>query len=71
MECGDGSGISSRVYNGREDGVMGSLAAQRDAKHAGRGLWAGSYVEPWQYRARIRASGRTAHCSDDAKAHPR
>ena len=24
MECSDGSGISSRVYNGREDGVMGS-----------------------------------------------
>src|SRR6476619_5111751 len=28
MECSDGSGISSRVYNGREDGVMGSLAAR-------------------------------------------
>jgi hypothetical protein len=31
MECGDGSGISSRIYNGREDGVMGSLAARRVA----------------------------------------
>ena len=27
MECDDGSGLSSRVYGGREDGVMGSLAA--------------------------------------------
>ena len=27
MECDDGSEISSRVYCGREDGVMGSLAA--------------------------------------------
>src|SRR5450631_1662107 len=27
MECGDGSEISSRVYCGREDRVMGSLAA--------------------------------------------
>ncbi len=32
MECSDGSGISSRVYNGREDGVMGSLAARRVAE---------------------------------------
>ena len=28
MECDDGSEISSRVYGGREDGVMGSLAAR-------------------------------------------
>jgi endonuclease YncB( thermonuclease family) len=46
-------------------------AAQRDAEHAGRGMWTGSYVEPWLYRACIRASGRPADCSDDAKAHPR
>jgi endonuclease YncB( thermonuclease family) len=26
-------------------------AAHRDAKHAGRGIWAGSDVEPWLYRA--------------------
>ena len=25
-------------------------AAQRDAEHAGRGIWTGSYVEPWLYR---------------------
>lgn len=44
--------------------------AQREAEHAGRGLWAGSYVAPWLYRACIRASGRPADCSDDANAHP-
>jgi endonuclease YncB( thermonuclease family) len=45
-------------------------AAQRGAEQAGRGLWEGSYVEPWLYRACIRANGRPADCSDDAKAHP-
>jgi endonuclease YncB( thermonuclease family) len=44
--------------------------AQRDAEHAGRGIWKGSYVEPWLYRACIRASGRPSDCSDDANAHP-
>jgi endonuclease YncB( thermonuclease family) len=43
---------------------------QRDAEHAGRGMWSGSYVEPWLYRACIRAGGRPAGCSDDANAHP-
>ena len=45
-------------------------AAQRDAEHAGRGIWAGSYVEPWLYRACIRQGGRPTVCSDDANAHP-
>jgi endonuclease YncB( thermonuclease family) len=45
-------------------------AAQRDAEHAGRGMWAGSYVEPWLYRACIRQGGRPTDCSDDASAHP-
>lgn len=49
---------------GRYDG------AQRDAEHAGRGIWRGSYVEPWLYRACIRASGKPSDCSDDANAHP-
>jgi endonuclease YncB( thermonuclease family) len=44
--------------------------AQRDAEHAGRGIWKGSYVEPWLYRACIRASGKPSDCSDDANAHP-
>ena len=45
-------------------------AAQRSAEHAGRGIWKGSYVEPWLYRACIRASGNPTNCSDDATAHP-
>ena len=45
-------------------------AAQRSAEHAGRGIWKGSYVEPWLYRACIRASGNPTNCSDDANAHP-
>ncbi|WP_334380523.1 thermonuclease family protein [Bradyrhizobium sp. AZCC 1577] len=49
---------------GRYDG------AQRDAEHGGRGIWKGSYVEPWLYRACIRTSGKPSDCSDDANAHP-
>ena len=45
-------------------------APQRDAEHAGRGIWAGSYVEPWLYRACIRQRGRPTVCSDDASSHP-
>lgn len=45
-------------------------AAQREAESAGRGMWAGSYVEPWQYRGCIRAGGHPADCSDDATVHP-
>jgi len=44
--------------------------AQREAERTGQGLWKGSYVEPWLYRACIRASGKPATCSDDANAHP-
>jgi endonuclease YncB( thermonuclease family) len=45
-------------------------AAQHEADRAGRGMWAGSYVEPWLYRVCIRASGSPSDCSDDANAHP-
>ena len=44
--------------------------AQRDAERAGRGIWKGSYVEPWLYRACIRANGKPSDCSDDANSHP-
>lgn len=44
--------------------------AQRDAEHARRGIWKGSYVEPWLYRGCIRANGNPSACSDDANAHP-
>src|SRR6478672_3687901 len=45
MECSDGSGISSRVYNGREDGVMGSLAARRVAESDWAGVWEAVIVD--------------------------
>ena len=45
-------------------------AIQHEAEEAGRGIWKGSYVEPWLYRVCIRSGGRPADCSDDANAHP-
>jgi endonuclease YncB( thermonuclease family) len=45
-------------------------AAQLEAERAGKGIRKGSYVEPWLYRACIRANGRPSGCSDDANAHP-
>jgi endonuclease YncB( thermonuclease family) len=44
---------------------------QREAEQAGRGMWAGSYVEPWLFRVCIRQGGKPCECSDDANAHPR
>ena len=44
-------------------------SAQRAAERTGVGIWKGSYVEPWLYRACIRANGRPPACSDDANAH--
>jgi endonuclease YncB( thermonuclease family) len=43
---------------------------QREAEQAGRGMWAGSYVEPWLFRVCIRRGGKPGDCSDDANAHP-
>lgn len=40
--------------------------AQRSAEKANRGIWAGSFVVPWQYRACMKAGGRPAACSEDA-----
>ena len=45
-------------------------AAQNEAKRAGKGIWKGSYVEPWLYRVCVRAGGKPDGCSDDANAHP-
>ena len=45
-------------------------AVERAADRAGRGMWAGSYVEPWLFRACVRLGGRPAGCSDDANSHP-
>jgi len=40
MECGDGTEISSRVYGGREEGVVGALAA--------RGVFEGDRPSVWE-----------------------
>jgi endonuclease YncB( thermonuclease family) len=45
-------------------------AIQREAEHAGRGIWTGSHVEPWLYRVCVRAGGTSANCSGFANAHP-
>jgi endonuclease YncB( thermonuclease family) len=43
-------------------------SAQREAEQHERGIWAGSHVEPWRYRACIRRGrGRTLACSDEAQ----
>jgi hypothetical protein len=34
--------------------LIGHDTAQRDAEYAGRGIWEGSYVEPWLFRVCIR-----------------
>jgi endonuclease YncB( thermonuclease family) len=44
--------------------------AQHEAEHAGRGMWDGSYVAPWLYRACVSAGGKPGSCSDDANEHP-
>jgi hypothetical protein len=38
--------------------------AQRDAERAGRGIWAGSHVEPWLFRACVRQGGKPGGCSE-------
>jgi endonuclease YncB( thermonuclease family) len=61
----NGSALDWPQYSkGRYGGV------QQEAEQAGRGMWKGSYVEPWLYRVCIRAGGQPAQCSDDANAHP-
>jgi hypothetical protein len=39
-------------------------AAEREAEQAGRGIWAGSFVEPWLYRVCIREGGKPHGCSE-------
>ena len=45
-------------------------SAQREADHAGRGIWEGNYVAPWLFRACLHEGGSAGACSDDANAHP-
>jgi endonuclease YncB( thermonuclease family) len=39
-------------------------AAQNEAKHAERGIWSGSFAEPWRYRACRKTGGSPVSCSD-------
>jgi endonuclease YncB( thermonuclease family) len=38
---------------------------QRQAERAGIGMWAGSYVDPWRYRACMRTLADPIRCSDE------
>ena len=52
-------GLDSPTYS------QGNYAlAQNEAKRAERGLWSGSLVEPWRYRACRRPGGLPERCSD-------
>ncbi len=42
----------------------GYAAAQAEAKREQRGMWAGNFKEPWNYRACRRSGGRPKSCSD-------
>jgi endonuclease YncB( thermonuclease family) len=44
--------------------------AQDEARRSERGMWVGSYLEPWLYRACVKEGGTPSACSDDANAHP-
>lgn len=45
----------------------GYAEAQGDAQRMERGVWAGSFVRPWQFRACLRnGRGRVGKCSDEA-----
>ncbi|MET4740306.1 endonuclease YncB(thermonuclease family) [Bradyrhizobium japonicum] len=47
-----------RYSKGEYDG------AQREAERAGRGVWVGSYVAPWRYRACINEGRKSDSCSE-------
>ncbi len=42
----------------------GYASAQAEAKREQRGIWTGSFKEPWTYRACRRSGGRPESCSD-------
>jgi endonuclease YncB( thermonuclease family) len=43
------------------------VKAQDEAHRNERGMWAGSYVEPWRFRECVKHGGRPASCSDEAR----
>jgi endonuclease YncB( thermonuclease family) len=40
------------------------FSAQNEAKNVERGIWAGSFVEPWRDRSCVKAGGAISDCSD-------
>src|SRR6478609_9205875 len=60
MRCKDCTQVGGYPYK------RSHLVALRQAKISAKG----SYVEPWLYRACIRANGAPSACSDDANSHP-
>ena len=57
------SDLAGSIRADRRDVQSASTTAtQRNAEHAGRGVWTGSYVEPWLYRACVRQGGRPTDC---------
>lgn len=42
--------------------------AQWEAERVARGIWAGSYVEPWVFRACVKEGGSLEYCSDERRA---
>jgi endonuclease YncB( thermonuclease family) len=42
-------------------------SAENDAHLNERGIWAGSYVEPWRFRECMKLGGQPAACSDEAR----
>jgi len=42
--------------------------AQGRAERASAGMWAGSFVEPWRYRACVTTGRRRSDCADEAPA---
>jgi endonuclease YncB( thermonuclease family) len=40
--------------------------AQNEAERADKGMWAGSFVKPWDYRPCTKSGGRIEWCSDEA-----
>nr|WP_249145995.1 thermonuclease family protein [Bradyrhizobium diazoefficiens] len=45
-------------------------AVQEEARVHERGVWSGSFVQPWRYRQCMRAGGRPSDCSDGENTHP-
>ena len=68
MECSDGSGLSSGVYYGREDGVMGSMAARGVAEGDRTSFWQAVIVDLFFFSQPAICSGDQSNLSFPATA---